>query len=325
MSAGHRRPRNPHARHPPPRRTLPPRCPSAPTLGLVAAAAMAGLPPLNGFISKEMMLEAALAHDRSPGTPRSIGAAGDARARCSRWPTPCASPSAPVSARSKLRPRRSACARSAARAVGAGCRPGRLLAVAIGLAPQILAATAGAGRRAPPCRRGGHRVPASRSRSGTASRRRWRMSGFAVAGRLRRRCCSGASSTRCAAPCLGRRRQGAVRRGAGGVRRLARRATDGLHDRRARAAVMVARRRHGRSRSPPPRASACPACRRHAADAAGDAGPPSSRWVGLIAARLRRHGLRRIAAGVCSRWSSPASSGSSCRSPSCSSPRRISR
>src|SRR3546814_2459369 len=33
--------------------------PSSALLGIVAAAAMAGLPPLNGFLSKEMMLEEA--------------------------------------------------------------------------------------------------------------------------------------------------------------------------------------------------------------------------------------------------------------------------
>src|SRR3546814_5962167 len=36
--------------------------PSSALLGIVAAAAMAGLPPLNGFLSKEMMLEIGRAH-----------------------------------------------------------------------------------------------------------------------------------------------------------------------------------------------------------------------------------------------------------------------
>ena len=55
------------------------------TLAMLAAASMAGLPPLNGFLSKEMMLEEA-AHTvyRRPGLAGS--GAGDARRICCRRP-----------------------------------------------------------------------------------------------------------------------------------------------------------------------------------------------------------------------------------------------
>jgi multicomponent K+:H+ antiporter subunit A len=65
---GHHRPRNRHARHPPPVGPVP-LMPITATLAMVASAAMAGVPLLNGFLSKEMFFAEAI--DWTPPAPGS--------------------------------------------------------------------------------------------------------------------------------------------------------------------------------------------------------------------------------------------------------------
>ena len=76
MTRRHHRPRDRHARHAPPRRPVA-LMPWTATLAMVAAAAMAGVPLFNGFLSKEMFFAEAL--------DARIGLLGAAGGWCRRW------------------------------------------------------------------------------------------------------------------------------------------------------------------------------------------------------------------------------------------------
>lgn len=204
------------------------------TLGLVASAAMAGLPPLNGFISKEMMLEASLATSIG-GQAHLVGAAVTLAALLSVGYSARFAIGTWLGAAKEAHPR----AHDPSPALWAPVAVLVALAVAIGLAPQSLAGPLV--QRVSAAVAGNHPIPALDLALWHGLTPALAMSTLAVAGgfavlavwsridALRR------AAWRIDAKAL-------FDRGAGGAVALARRATETLHDgdlRRAMVLVLV--------------------------------------------------------------------------------------